>query len=169
MTAPVVDHAEIPDRRHRHRVVMWHVGQWDAPVYFAFVAAGIPIMSLFVADMHAKIWVAMCFMALTPFYWWIELEELRSQLAMRGLLEPREIDSQRKSMQLLDWGVAVAVVVQCFAWIGGWRGPFYGPIEWFLIAHTVAVGWTSMSVIYPLMDEYLQATSSQRRFEDQTH
>ena len=69
---------------------------------------------------------------------------------------------------LIGAAVAVAVVVQCFAWIGGWRGPFYGPIEWFLIAHTVAVGWTSMSVIYPLMDEYLQATSSQRRFEDQT-
>lgn len=170
MVEHVTTEVEIDGRRHRSlHVLMWHLGKWDAPIYAALVAVGIPLMSIFVQDLGAKVVVGFGFLSLTPFYWWIELGELKSQIAMRGLLDPREIDSQRKSMQLLYWGVALAFVIWCFGLVGGWRHPSYGIIEWFLLVHTLAVGWSTMSIIYPLMDEYLQATSAQRRFETAAH
>ena len=104
-------------------------------------------------------------MAITHLYWFIEVFEIITEIKKNGLLDIEERNAQKQTMQLLYWGAAVAIFIWGLLWARGDGGPSYGWIEWLIIIHTLVLAKLSIEVIYPLIDNYLQSTSAQRRVE----
>lgn len=163
-------HASAPDSGQRksggHHLLLWHLGQWDAQLYGALVGLGVPAMGFFIEDHIAKLIVAAALFGLTPFYWFLELAEIRAQIHMHGLLSAEETSHQRQTMYWPVYGIILAVVIWGFGIVGKWSGPSYGIAEWVILAHTAIVSWSVIHIMFPLIDNYLQATSGQRRFEE---
>lgn len=171
------EHASVPDSGHapdsghkkngrRHLLLWWHLGQWDAQVYGALVGLGVPAMGFFIEDHTAKLIIVAALFGLTPFYWFLELAEIRVQIQLHGLLSAEETSHQRQTMMFPIYGIILALVIWGFGIVGGWRGPSYEAAEWAILIHTAIVSWSVIHIMFPLIDNYLQATSGQRRFEE---
>jgi hypothetical protein len=152
-------------RVHSH-TMLWYLGKWDAPIYAAVVAICVPFMGwVSPGESRIKLIVLAAWFALTTFYWWIELMEIVTEIRRDGLLDIEKRNHQKLGMQLLYWGVAIAIVIWAILWALGKQGPSFGWIEWAVLVHTVLVARLTTISIYPMIDNYLQASAGQRRVE----
>ena len=185
-------HAEAPVRRrwfhffHDPRTgdlpLMWHVGQWDAQIYGALIGFGVPLVAWFVPDPDARLRIYLWFAAIMgPLYWCVEFGEIKAQIKHRGLLDADENTRQRQTAQCVYYGVIAAVgvwVVEAVAVGAGqvhgllawvvlvtWDHPSYDWCEWAIITHSLVNGYLLIATISPLMNNYMQATSSQSRYD----
>jgi hypothetical protein len=151
---------------------MLFLGSWDALFYMLATAIVVPLMGTQGVHMEygVKLIIAMVWFALTPLYWYIEVSEITAQIALHGLLNTDRTEHQRKTMMLPYWGVTFAIVLWIVAKASGgfYIEINYGWIEWLILFHTFLNALLSINVLYPLVSNYLQATSAQRRFETDT-
>jgi hypothetical protein len=155
-----------------HHRLMLSLGKADAWIYALMVAIMIPIMGYLRLELFFDMTIAIVWLFVTSIlYWWIELGEITAQIKLFGLLDTDRTEQQRRSMMLPYWGATIAVVLWIISWAsdGRWMSLRYDFIEWMLIVHTVLMAMFSINVIYPLVSNYLQATSMQRRVEREQH
>ncbi|MDB5187694.1 MAG: hypothetical protein JWO50_214 [Candidatus Kaiserbacteria bacterium] len=157
-----------------HHKRMLFLGSWDALIYAIAVAILVPVMGMeyFHIFFLIKLMIALLWFAFVPMiYWYIEVSEITAQIALNGILNTDQTEHQRRSMMLPYWGVTFAFVIWIVAKVsnGAYIDIRYGWIEWMILALTLLNTLLTINVLYPLVSNYLQATSSQRRFETESH
>ncbi len=161
----------LPEAALARDVYYYRIGAFDSQLYASLIAVGVPLSGiLFPNDSQTK-WIAVSvWFFLSTAYWFTMGMEMISQIRINVTLDQRMTDSQRTSMQLLYWAVAIAFVYWLLAWALSGKSlyglyapaPSYGWAEWLILAHTLFVSTFSIQVFYPLMTDYLQSTGPQR-------
>jgi hypothetical protein len=180
--------------QHENRAAWMRFGRkYDAHVYMIVVAIGLPCMALIVRNHQVKVLIACIWYAWAPLlYFYFEGMEMNAQILQYGLLRQQDSDYQRKTMFYPYFGALFAFVAwllvdamfvaadlastwqsQSFGSImatifaSPWVTPLrYGFVEWAILIHTIIVAALAISVYYPLMSNFLQATAGQKRFEE---
>lgn len=159
----------------------WWLSQFDAQLYATFVALGVPFLGYVLPyDNGPKFAIYSIFLAMTAGFWVLEFKQVIIQVDVFKELDQKVSDHQRTELQLLFWGVLIAVLFAAFpfvwylaSWkftgVPVWWGPKYGFADVGILVHTLVVGYCAVDVVNAIITIIQGLMARIRRLEETTH
>ncbi len=142
-----------------------HLTIWDAPIYCVILALLAPLVASVVPELQMRERIyGVVLIIILPSYWWVETEEIMSQIKATGLLDPDRLQYQRYTMLLPIAGFIIGAGINMLAGAGHWQDPAYTWREWFFLTIGLINAIAVIGQLWPYLDYYNLATGSKQHF-----